>query len=103
MLWIIGLPILGILAWLGIAFAIGWAKGERQFGAVTFLMERPVDDWPHMPLRTMTEIHRLVGLIREGKVLHIALWSFLEARPALRDEVLRLADVLPPLPARRTR
>ena len=102
MLWFIGLTILGTLLWLAMAFVAGWEKGVAQFGAVEFLLARPVDDWPHMSLGTLSEIDRLVGLILDGKVQHIALWRFLEARPAIRDEIIRHQALRPtrPIPRR---
>lgn len=93
MIWFVVTPILGILVWLVIAFMVGWAKGMREYEAVTFLLERPMVEWPHMSLGTLTEIDRLAGLIKQGKVLHIALWEFLERHPALRAEILRRAAV----------
>lgn len=90
------MPIAAVALWFTIAFSKGWNQGVREFAAVEFLMERDIDDWPHMPFGTLSEIERLVGLIKQGKVLHIALHCFLENRPRLRREIMRQQAILPP-------
>lgn len=91
MIWFAAIPTAAIALWFVVAFLKGAKLGLRDDAAATFLMERPVDDWPHMDLGTLAEIDRLVGLIRDGRVLRVALVRFVEARPALCNEVLRLA------------
>jgi len=86
-----------VVGWLLVEFMIGWTRGDADFANVHFLLERPVDDWPHMPFALMNELADLVDLIHDGRVLPKALWLRLEANPHLHGAIRRQAATLPPV------